>query len=434
MSTITIGLLGLVALILVFFTGIELALGMAIVGFIGFASVVGFKAASNLLVKDFFDTFSSYGFTVIPLFILMGQIASTSNIAKRIYLAAHKFVGHVPGGLAMTTVLGATAFKAICGSSLATVATFTGLAMPEMDRYGYNRKLATGVIASSGALGLLIPPNVVLILYGLICEQSIGKLFLAGILPALLAAFLFMVVIYGWVKIDPSIVPISGKASWTERRKALPEFLAVAVIFFIIMGGLMFGLFSPTEAGTMGTVAVLVLAALRKEVNLKMLINSIDHSIQNACMILILVWGSVVLGHFLAVTKIPFMVADWVVGLPLHRSLIIVLIIFVYLIGGSFIDDIAFMILATPIFYPPVMRLGYDPLWFAVIIGLTLMIGVIIPPVALNVFVIKNLTGIPFGVIYRGVVPFLAGLVVAIVLVFLFPGIATWLPYALMGK
>jgi len=434
MDNVTIGLLGLAALILIFFTGIELAFGMAIVGFLGFGVVVNFPAACNLLVKDFFETFSSYGFTVVPLFILMGQLASTSDIAKRLYLAAHKYVGHVPGGLAMTTVLGMTAFKSICGSSLATVATFTGIAMPEMDRYGYDRKLATGSIASSGALGCLLPPTILLILYGLITEQSIGKLFLAGIIPALLASSLFLAVIYGWVKIDPAIAPRAGKASWMERLKALPEFLAVAVIFFIIIGGLMFGLFSPTEAGTMGALSILCLAALRREVNVKMLIKSLDHSIQTAAMILILVWGSIVLGHFLAVTQIPFKVADWVTALPLHRSLIIVVIILIYLIGGSFIDDMAFMILATPIFYPAVMKLGYDPLWFAVIIGLTVMIGVIIPPVALNVFVIRNLTGIPFSVIYKGVLPFLLALVAAIALVFIFPSIATWLPYTLMGK
>ena len=202
MSELTTGIAALFLLLLFFLTGIELAFAMAVMGFLGFAYLVNFSAASNLLVKDFFDTFTSYGFTVIPLFVLMGQVASNSDVAKRIYLASHKFVGHIPGGLAMTTVVGATLFKAMCGSSLATTATFAGIAIPEMDRYKYDQRLSSGVVASVGTLGMLIPPSIVLIVYGIVVEQSIGRLFLAGILPGLLIALFFMFIIYGWVKIE----------------------------------------------------------------------------------------------------------------------------------------------------------------------------------------------------------------------------------------
>ena len=434
MSEMTTGITALFLLLLFFLTGIELAFAMAVMGFLGFAYLVNFSAASNLLVKDFFDTFTSYGFTVIPLFVLMGQVASNSDVAKRIYLASHKFVGHIPGGLAMTTVVGATLFKAMCGSSLATTATFAGIAIPEMDRYKYDQRLSSGVVASVGTLGMLIPPSIVLIVYGIVVEQSIGRLFLAGILPGLLIALFFMFIIYGWVKIEPAIAPRAEKVALLERLKALPEFIWVGVIFFGIIGGLMFGFFSPTEAGTMGTIGVLLLALARKGLTIRKLIQSFDGSLRTACMTLLLIYGSVVLGHFLAVTEIPFKAADWLTGLPLHRSLIMVLIILVYLLGGSFIDDLAFMILATPIFYPAVIKLGYDPIWFGIMIGITIMIGVIIPPVAICVFIVSNITGIPFAVIYKGVLPFLLSLIAAALLLFLFPDIALFLPNYFMGQ
>lgn len=434
MSELTTGIVALILLLIFFLTGIELAFAMTVIGFIGFTYLVSFSAASNLLVKDFFDTFTSYGFTVIPLFVLMGQVASNSDVAKRLYLAAHKFVGHIPGGLAMTTVLGATLFKAMCGSSLATAATFAGIAIPEMDRYKYDKRLSTGVVASVGTLGMLIPPSIVLIIYGIVVEQSIGRLFLAGIVPGVLISIFFLFIIFGWVKLRPEIAPMAEKVALPERLKALPEFIWVGVIFVVIIGGLMAGVFSPTEAGTMGTIAVFLLAAAQKGLSFRKIIQAFDGSLRTACMTLLLIFGSVVLGHFLAITEIPFIAADWITGLPLQRWLIMVLIILIYLLGGSFIDDLAFMILATPIFYPAVIKLGYDPIWFGIMIGITIMIGVIIPPVAICVFIVRNITGVPFDIIYRGVMPFLLALIGAAVLLFLFPGIALYLPNLFMGS
>lgn len=393
-----------------------------------------FSAASNLLVKDFFDTFTSYGFTVIPMFVLMGQVASNTDIARRLYLATHKFVGHIPGGLAMTTVGGATAFKAVCGSTLATAAAFAGIAIPEMDRFGYDKRLSTGVVASVGTLGVLIPPSIVLIIYAIIVEESVGKMFLAGIVPSLVIAFFFMIVIYGWVKINPAVAPKTEPAAWSERLRALPEFLWIAVIFLVIIGGMMWGIFSPTEAGSIGTLAILIMALARRELTVKNLVASVKESLRTACMVLTLIAGSMVLGHFLAVSEIPFVAADWIIDLPIHRDLVMLFIIGVYLIGGSFIDDLAFMILATPIFFPAVVKLGYDPIWFGIMILITIMVGVIIPPVAICVFVVKGITGVPINIIYRGCLPFLLSLVAAAALLFLFPQLAYWLPYALMGK
>jgi C4-dicarboxylate transporter, DctM subunit len=428
MNEIMAGIVGICVLMVMFLTGIELAYGMTIIGFIGLGYLGTWSAASNQVVKDFFDTFTSYGFTVIPLFVLMGQVASNSDIAKKLYNSAEKFVGHISGGLAMTTVVGATLFKAMCGSTLATCATFAGIAVPEMKRLGYSKKLATGVVASVGTLGMLIPPSVPLIIFGIITEQSIGKLFLAGIIPGLLIALFFIFVIYGWVKIDPSVAPRSPKSTWKERIKSSPDFIWVGIIFFVVIGGLMQGWFSPTEAGSIGTAAVLILAYTKRVLPFGRLVKAFEESLRTACMVLMLIGGSVVFGHFLAVTSIPFITADWIGGLSLNRNIIMVLIIFIYLIGGSFIDDLAFMILATPIFYPAVLKLGFDPIWFGIMIGITLMIGVIIPPVAISVFVVKNITGEPFNVIYAGVYPFLLSLVACAALLFFFPQIALWLP------
>jgi tripartite ATP-independent transporter DctM subunit len=362
----------------------------------------------------------------------MGQVAFNAGIACRLYQAAYRFIGHIPGGLAMATVAGATVFKAICGSSPATAATFASVAVPEMDRYRYDRKLSTGVVATVGTLGILIPPSVTLIVFGIITQQSIGKLFLAGLIPGLLIALLFIVVIAVWCRMNPTLGPHGERSSWKERVASLPECLYVIGIFLLVIGGLMEGFFTPTEAGSVGTVAVLVLSVARRDLTVRGFVKSMDESLRTACMVLMLIAGSTVLGHFLAVTRIPRIAADWVTSLPLHPYAIMGVISLIYLIGGSFIDDLAFMVLATPIFYPAVIKLGFDPLWFGMIVGITVMIGVVIPPVAINVFVVKNITKVPFATIYRGVYPFLIALVFVALLLFVFPQIAAFLPNLLM--
>jgi len=432
MSEAVLGLIGLAAVLLLFLTGIEIAFATAIVGFVGFGLIVSFPAACSLVAKDIVDVFASYSFTVIPLFVFMGQIAFNAGIAKRMYNCAYRFLGHVPGGMAIATVAGATGFKAICGSSPATAATFASVAVPEMDRYGYDKRLSTGVVATVGTLGILIPPSVTLIVFGITTAQSIGKLFLAGILPGLLIAALFIAVIYGWCRLDPAVGPKGGRSTWKERLASLPEVLAILAIFVAMIWGLMAGKFTPIEAGSVGTAAVLVLALLQRGLDLKKFLKSVGETLRTACMVVMLIAGSTILGHFLAVTKLPMIAADWVVALPLDRNLIMVLIAVIYLIGGSFIDDLAFMILATPIFYPAILQLGFDPIWFGIVIMVTVMIGVIVPPVAMNVFVVKNITGVPFSTIYKGVYPFLIALVVGAALLFLFPQLALWLPNLLM--
>ncbi|RJR36511.1 MAG: TRAP transporter large permease [Desulfobacteraceae bacterium] len=434
MSEVQVGVYGIIILLALFLTGLEMAYCMILVGFLGFTFLMSFSAASSLVVKDFFDTFTTYSYTVIPLFIMMGELAQNSQIAKRLYMGAHKWIGHIPGGLAMTTVVGATAFKAMCGSTLATVGTFSGLAIPEMDRYGYKKELSAGTIASVSTIGMILPPSTVLIIYGLQVEQSIGRLFLAGILPALMISFFFMAVIAAWVVWRPEIAPRAEKGTWKERFAAIPDGIVILVIFGIVIGGMITGFFSPTESGTIGTVAVFLLALTRKEVNSKMLVSSFRGSLRTSIMTLMLIAGSSIFGHFLAITEIPMMAADWTGTLQVPKFLIIVVIIAVYLIGGSIMDDLAFMVLATPIFFPTVVNLGYDPIWFGILICMTLMIGGLIPPIAIYVFILGNITGLPFKTIYKGVVPFLSALIVALVVMFVFPGFSVWLPNLLMGN
>jgi tripartite ATP-independent transporter DctM subunit len=362
----------------------------------------------------------------------MGQIAFNAGIARRLYDTGYKFAGHIPGGLAMATVAGAAAFGTVTGSATATAATFGSVAYPEMERYHYSKKLSTGVIAAGGTLGSLIPPSTTLIVFGMITETSIGKLFLAATVPGLIISSLFMFIIYGWCKINPSVGPKGERSTWKERWVSLKEVMWVILIFLVVTGGMSWGFFTPTEAGSAGTFAVLLLSVAKRDINFKGFIKSVAESLRTACMVLMLIAGSTILGHFLVVTKIPIMAADWIGSLPLPPFLIMIVILLAYELGGSFIDDLAFMVLATPIFFPVVLKIGYDAIWFGVILHIFVMIGVVIPPVAVNVFVVRNITKVPFGVIYSGVYPFLIGMILCAALLFIFPQIILFLP-ALFG-
>jgi C4-dicarboxylate transporter, DctM subunit len=432
MPDVLIGCIGIVLLLVLFAAGVELAYAMGIIGFIGLAYLRSFTPALNFLSKDFFESFASYTFTVIPLFLLMGQVAFNSGMAEQLYKTARKFIGHVPGGLALATIVGATLFKAITTSSLATSATFSSVAIPEMDKYGYSRKLSTGIVASVGTLGFLIPPAGSMIIMAMLTDQSIGRLFIAGAIPGMIIAILFIFAVVGWCKLDPNLGPRGPVFSWNERLRAIPQIFWPLLIFIVVIGGLLAGFFTPTEAGSIGAIAIIILTLIKRDLDMKTLGKSIRESLRMSAMILMLIAGSAVLGHFVTMAKIPAVIANWTVGLPVPPWLIMVLIIFIYLLGGSFIDDMAFMILATPIFFPVVLKLGLDPVWFAVIIGVTLMVGVIIPPVAMAVFVVASVTKESMSLVYKGALPFILAILVALVLLFIFPGLATWLPNLLM--
>ena len=432
MSIALITVLIILLLFVFFLMGLGIGVSMALAGFIGFAAIVNVQAALSLVANDIYSVFSSYSFTVIPLFVLMGQIGVGAGMARSLYDSAYKFIGHLSGGLAIGTVMAGTAFKAICGSTTATTATFATIAVPEMDRYGYDKRLSCGTVATVGTLGAIIPPSVTLVVYGLLTETSIGKLFLAGVIPGLMIAFSFAVTLFGWCKVNPRLGPKGERSSWMEKLKSLPPVSWVIAIFLLVVGGLMMGFFIPTEAGSIGTLAVLVLAVTKRDINLKGFIKSVMDSLLIACMVFMLLAGATILGHFFAVTKTPSIVGEWLSHLPIHRNIIIIIIIFVYLIGGSFIEDLAFLILATPIFLPIVLKLGYDPVWFGVIASVTCMIGIIIPPMAINVFIVSGITKVPISTIYKGCYPYIVGMSICLLILLFFPQISLWLPNLLM--
>ncbi len=429
MSPTLIGIIGIVLMIVIFFSRMPVAYVMAIVGFLGFSYLTSFHAGLKLLSRDIYDVYSSYGLTIIPLFILMGQIAFNAGISRRLYDVAYKFLGRIQGGLAMATVCACTAFGAVCGSSPATAATMATVGLPEMKRYGYGDELATGSVASGGGLGMLMPPSIVLIVYGILTQQSIGKLFIAGIIPALFITAWFILAIYLYCKIHPEQGPKGDKFTLREMIYSLHELWETLAVFVLVMGGLFGGIFTPTEAGAVGSFGVLLVAMGRRQLTWKGFIKSLYETLRTSCMVLLLIAGAVIFGHFLAVTRIPFGIANWVGGLSLPPWAVMAMIIFVYLIGGCFIDALALIMLTIPIFYPVVIQLGYDPIWFGVIIVLVTQMGVITPPVGINVYVVNGIAvDVPLEKIFKGIFPFLFALIAGTACMVAFPQIILFLP------
>ena len=429
MNPTLIGVIGIILLVLVFFSRMPVAYVMTFIGFLGFSYLVSGNAGLKLLSRDFYSIYSSYGLTVIPLFILMGQIAFNSGISRRLYDSGYKFVGSYRGGLATATVFACTAFGAVCGSSPATAATMATVALPEMKRYNYGPELATGVVASGGGLGMLMPPSVVMIVYGILTEQSIGALFVAGILPAVFISIWFALAVWVYCLIYPEQGPVGERYSWADRFRSLGETGETIAVFVLVMGGLFMGVFTPTEAGAVGAAAMLLVALVRRQLRWEGFVKSVYETLKTSCMVLLLVAGAVVFGHFLAVTRIPFNVAQWVADLNLPPYGVTALIILVYLIGGCFIDALALIMLTIPIFYPIILDLGYDPVWFGVIIVLVTQMGVITPPVGINVYVVNGIAkDVPLESIFKGAFPFLLALIVGTAFIVAFPPIATLLP------
>jgi C4-dicarboxylate transporter DctM subunit len=429
MNPTMLGVLGIVALVAVIFTRMPVAYVMTLIGFVGFAVQVSPEAALKLLARDFYGVYSSYGLTIIPLFIFMGQIAFNAGISRKLYDSAYKMVGSCSGGLATATVCACTAFGAVCGSSPATAATMATVGLPEMKRYGYADELATGSVAAGGGLGMLMPPSVVLIVYGILTEQSIGKLFVAGIVPAIFITIFFALAVWLYCKALPEQGPACEVHSWADRLRSLVHTMDTMLVFIIVMVGLFMGWFTPTEAGAVGSAAVLLISLLKRQITWPGFVKSVYETLRTSCMVLLLVAGAVVFGHFLAVTRIPFNVAQIVASMNMPGWVIISMIVLVYLIGGCFIDALALIMLTIPIFYPIIQDLGYDPIWFGIIIVLVTQMGVITPPVGINVYVVNGIAqDVPLEKIFKGVLPFLIALIVGTAFLVAFPQLVLWLP------
>ena len=429
MSPVVAGVIGIGLLIVLFLLRMPVAVAMALIGFVGFAYLTSPEAALGLLSHDIFDTFSSYPLSVIPMFILMGNFAFASGISRRLYKMTYTWVGELQGGLTIATVFACAGFGAICGSSTATAATMGQIALPEMKRYKYDDTLATGTIAAAGTLGILIPPSTVLIVYGVLTEESIGKLFIAGVLPGILLSIFFAATVVILCRRNPSIGPAGVATSWKEKIKSTTGIIETLVLFLLAIGGLFLGWFSPTQAGAIGAGGALIIGLARRQLTWQSFFEAGKEGLRTSCMVLFIITGATVFGHFMAVSRIPFVLADWLGSLPINPMAVMVVIIFIYFIGGFFMDSMALIVLTIPIFFPLVMKLGFDPIWFGVIIVLVGEMGVITPPVGVNVFVIKGIApDVPLERIFKGIVPFLIALIIVTLILIVFPQIATFLP------
>ncbi len=429
MSPAVAGLFGFVMLLVLLAASLPVGFVMLVVGLVGFAIVVSPSAALNMATIDLYTTFSDYNLTTIPLFVLMGQVAFHTGISRGLFTAAYHWMGRLPGGLAMSTVGACTAFGAICGSGPATSATIASVALPEMRRYKYDMGLATGCIAAAGSLGMLIPPSIVFIVYAILTELSIGKLFIAGILPGLFIATLFCVIIYCECKRQPQLGPPGPVFTWKEKVRSLRGVWETLLLFLLVMGGMFKGYYTATEAAAIGAAGTMAIAALKRELSWKRLVQCLNEATRTSCMVMMIVAGAIVFGRFLAVTRVPSELASWMAALPLPGWCIIALIIVFYLVGGCFLDALALDILTIPIFYPVVKALGYDLIWFGVMIVVVTQMGVITPPVGVNVYVVGGMArDVPMEKIFRGSMPFLYALIAAAILFTIFPQIILVLP------
>ncbi|MDD4493197.1 MAG: TRAP transporter large permease [Eubacteriales bacterium] len=431
MSPETIGLIGVVCFLILLALKVPVAISMLSVGLVGFTIMKGLSAALSMAVSDVYATFSSYSLSVIPMFVWMGFIAYYSGVGERLYKFAYRFIGHWPGGLAIATQAACGLFGAICGSNTATAATISAIAIPEMRKYKYDDSLSTASVAAGGALGILIPPSVIFIVYGIATEQSIQKLFISGIIPGILLMLLFMAAIFIVVKRNPKLAPAGPRFTWKERFTTLNNgLLEVFLTFIVSLGGMFLGWFTPTQAGAVGAAAILVITVIRRLISWEGFKKSLSDTVRTTSMIMFLVAGAVVFGRFIAISRLPFALANWATELNLPRFAIMGIIILIFLILGCFIDALAMILLTIPIFYPVAVDvLGYDPIWFGVVIVLVVAMGVITPPVGMNVFVVKGvIKDVSAENIFKGIWPFLIAIIVCLALLIMFPQLVTFLP------
>ena len=438
MSTDAVAVLGFVALFALMLLRVPVGMAMGLVGVCGFGYLVGFTPALKLVGQTSMRTVTDYTFGVIPMFLLMGTFVSNSGMSRELFRAANGFVGHLRGGLGIATVGACGGFAAICGSSVATAATFSAVAYPEMRRFGYPQSFATGVIAAGGTLGAMLPPSTVLAVYGIITEQDIGKLFIAGIIPGLLAMTMYMLTIalIGWFR--PDFLPRGTPIPWRERFAGLKSIWAPVLLFIFVIGGL-YGLpflprFTPTEAGGVGATGAFLIGLLTGRLNKEKILASLLQATRTAAAVFTVLIGALIFGYFLTVTQTPQKVTELLTGLGLGPYGILALIMVMYLVLGCLMDAMAMIILTVPIIFPVIIHLGFDPIWFGIIIVMTVELGLIHPPVGMNVFVIKSVVkDVSFSTIFRGVIPFVVTDLIRLVILIAFPMLALWLPTRMMA-
>src|SRR5437868_3988996 len=429
MSTDAVAALGFLSLFVMMLLRVPVGMAMGLVGVSGFAYLVGGEPALKIIGHTSMRTVTDYTFGVIPMFLLMGAFVSNSGMSRELFRAANAFLGHLRGGLGVATIASCAGFASISGSSVATAATFSTVAYPEMRRHNYPQTFATGVIAAGGTLGAMLPPSTVLAVYGVITEQDIGKLFVAGILPGLLAITMYIITIVLIGAFRPGFLPTAPRASWHERRDAIREVWAPLTLFVFVIGGLYGGLFTPTEAGGMGAGGAFIIGVLRGRLKRAAIRAALLQATRTAAAVFTVLIGALLFGYFLTITQTPQKVTTFLTGLGLGRYGVLALIMLMYLVLGCLMDALAMVILTVPIIFPVIKELGFDPIWFGIIIVMTVELGLIHPPVGMIVFVIKSVIGdIDFSTIFYGVIPFIITDLIRLVILIAFPIIALWLP------
>jgi len=423
------GCLAIGLLVVFIFAGMPLGVAMGTIGFLGITYLSGIKPGLSIMGTEPYRTLASYNFSVIPLFLLMGTFCFHSGLSEDLYRTAYKLIGNFPGGLAMATVGACAGFAAVSGSGMATAATMGKVALPEMRKFKYDLRLAAGSIAAGGSIGILIPPSTILVIYGILTEQSIGKLFLAGFIPGVSEALLYMVVIYGMCKRLPQMGPRGPKASFSERVVAVKSAWGVLVLFVVVIGGIYIGVFTPTEAAGIGAFGALLLMLLRKKFTKKNFVSSLGETVRTSGAMFFILVGAMIFGAFLARTRLPFELTSMVVKLELNRYFILFIIIVIYLFIGAFLDIFSIVVITIPILAPVMDGLGFDLIWFGIIVVRLFEMGAITPPIGINVFVLKGVAkDIPFSAIYRGIIPFFIMDLVHVSLLIAFPKLVTFLP------
>ena len=432
MSPLTIGIIGIFLLFLLLALRMQIGFSMAVVGFLGFAVLSSLGSSFAIMGMEPFKIGASYSLTVIPLFILMGQFANHSKMGKEIYQTVYRWIGFLPGGLAMATIGACGGFAAISGSSLAAAATMGMVALPEMKRFKYDHALATGCVAAGGTLGILIPPSTVMIIYGILTEQPIATLFVAGVIPGLLLSLLFILAIYIMAKIKPALGPPGPKFSMKERIVSLKDTWSIFTLFLLVIGGLYTGWFTPSEAAGVGAFGAFVITFIKKRLTWNTLKISLEQTVRTTAMVFLILIGAHIFGYFLTISQIPDQLAIFASEWGLSKYAILAMIVFAYIILGCFMEGLALMVLTIPIVYPMILDLGFDPIWFGVIITLVMEMSLITPPVGINVFIISGITkDVPMYVIFRGIIPFWIAMLVCVILLIVFPQLALWLPFTM---
>ncbi|MBL4756938.1 MAG: TRAP transporter large permease [Rhizobiales bacterium] len=434
MSPEFIGLLGIISLFSMLALRVPVAFAMFIVGIVGVSVLNSTRAALSLLASESFTLASSHELIVIPLFILMGNIATESGMSRKLYDAAYAMIGTIRGGLASATVIGCAGFAALSGSSVASALTMGRVSLSEMKRFNYSPRLSTGAVAAGGTLGILIPPSTGFVLYAILTRESIGRLFLAGVLPGLLLTFMFVTTIWILTYFKPELGPPGPSRTLREKVKASLGALPIVIIVLMTIGGIYSGIFSPVEAAAVGVGLTILGGTLAGSLNVPKFINALKDSVSTTATVMLILIAAHVIGPFLALSHMPAFVGEFLTSLDIGRYGILALILITYLVLGCFMEGFAMMVLTLPIFFPVIVSLGFDPIWFGVVVVMVLEMGLITPPVGINVFIVKSVApDVPLKEIFIGVLPFLIAMIIAMIFIVMFPSIALYLPNTMIG-